>query len=110
MFEQGKQATSNTLALTGLAAHAATGQSQCGVRCMPRVTYPLRAHGVISQGVDIERNEEAVEQVVGKDSIERAHPQPQDVIDVVQVVEVLCYQRLQPPTVQVAEGGRGREL
>ena len=56
------------------------------------MTYPLRAHGAVGQGVDIERNEEPVEEVVSKDGVERPHPQPQDVIDVVQVVEVLCHQ------------------
>ena len=77
---------------TGLAVHVAAGWSRCGVRCKARVTYPLRAHGAVSQGVDIERNEEAVEEVVGEDSVQRPHPQPQDVIDVVQVVKMLRHQ------------------
>ena len=51
--------------------------------------------GAASEGVDVERDEESVEEVVGQDSVEGVDVQHEDVIDVVEVVQVLSHHILQ---------------
>lgn len=53
-----------------------------------RVTYRLWAN----QRVDIEGQEQAVEKVVGQNIIEKFTVNNEDIIQVVEVVKVLCYQ------------------
>ena len=60
--------------------------------------FKLTAHlGVIKlfalgEGVDIERNEEVVEEVVDQHEIEHVQANGQDVVQVVQVIQVLSHQ------------------
>ena len=51
-------------------------------------------HVFVGEGVDVERDEEAVEEVVGQDVIEALHLQGEDVGDVMEMVQVLCHQLL----------------
>lgn len=53
-----------------------------------RVTHRFRDN----QRVDIEGQEQAVEQVVSQNVIKEFTVDDEDVVQVVQVVEVLCYQ------------------
>lgn len=53
-----------------------------------RVTYRLRAN----QGVDIEGQEQAVEEVVGQYVVQEFTVNNEDIVQVVEVVQVLCHQ------------------
>ena len=46
----------------------------------------------LSEGVDVERNEKVVEEVVDQHKIERVQADGQDVVQVVQVIQVLSHQ------------------
>ena len=49
-----------------------------------------------SDGVNVEGDEEAVQEVIGEDGVERVDLQAEDVVQVVQVVQVLGHQVLEP--------------
>ena len=57
-----------------------------------------------SDGVDVEWDEEAVQEVIGEDGVERVDLQAEDVVQVVQVVQVLGHQVLEPIEASVAAG------
>ena len=57
---------------------------------------------MVCERVDIERNEEAVEEVVGQDLIETLDVQRQDVRDVVEMVQMLSHQLFQTTTTNMA--------
>ena len=56
----------------------------------------------LKQGVNIEGDQESVEQVVSDDLIEGRHIETEDVIDVVEMVKVFCYQFLQTTAIEMA--------
>lgn len=58
---------------------------------------------MVSNRKDIERDEESVEQLVCKNSVEAVHTKAEDVLDVVEVVKVFCHQLLEMTTIEVAE-------
>lgn len=53
-----------------------------------RVTYRLRTN----QRVDIQGQEQTVEEVVGQNVVEEFTVDDEDVVQVVEVVQVLCHQ------------------
>ena len=57
-----------------------------------------------SDGVDVEGDEEAVQEVISEDGVERVDLQAEDVVQVVQVVQVLGYKILEPIEASVAGG------
>ena len=57
---------------------------------------------MVSEGEDIERDEQSVEQLVRQHRVEAGHAQTHNVVDVVEMVQVFSHQPLQPATVQVA--------
>ena len=63
-----------------------------------------------SDGVDVEGDEEAVQEVIGEDGVERVDLQAEDVVQVVQVVQVLGHQVLEPIQASVAGGNTGTQL
>ena len=58
--------------------------------------HVFTGNGAASEGVDVQRDEESVEEMVGQDSVEGVDVQHEDVIDVVEVVQVLSHHVLQP--------------
>lgn len=66
---------------------------------MKEVGYRLGA----DQGVDVEGQEEAVEEVVRQDVVQEFTVYDEDVVQVVQVVQVLCDQVTQLPPVLMPE-------
>ena len=56
-----------------------------------RETHSFRERALVSEGEDVERNEESVEELVCQNRAQTAQPQVEDVFDVVQMVEVLCH-------------------
>lgn len=78
--------------------------SMCLRRHMQEAAGQLQTHLVrILQGVDVERQEEPVEQVVCEHIIEELTVDDQDVIEIVQVVQVLSHQVTQFPPIPVPE-------
>lgn len=69
---------------------------------MKGVGYRLGA----DQGVHVEGQEEAVEQVVRQDVVQEFTVYDEDVVQVVQVVQVLCNQVTQLPPVFMPEAQR----
>ena len=65
------------------------------VNCVPQFyrqcTYLFSTHGLVSQGVDIERDEQSVEKMVRKNVIEALNVEREDVRDIVEMVQVLGY-------------------
>ena len=49
-----------------------------------------------SDGVNVEGDEEAVQEVIGEYGVERVDLQAEDVVQVVQVVQMLSHQVLEP--------------
>ena len=63
---------------------------------------------MVSDRKDIERDEESVEQLVCKNSVEAVHTKAKDVLDVIEVVKVFCHQLLEMTTIEVAEDNHRR--
>ena len=51
----------------------------------------LCGDGVTGKGVNVKRDEEAVEEMVGEDSVERGNIETEDVINVVKMVKMFCH-------------------
>jgi hypothetical protein len=60
------------------------------IECFGEGVRSRSLHG--GQRVDVERDEELVEEVVGQDVVQVGDVQAEDVVQVVQVVQVLGYQ------------------
>ena len=60
-----------------------------------------------SDRVNVEGDEEAVQEVISEDGVERVDLQAEDVVQVVQVVQVLGHQVLEPIEASVAAGKYG---
>lgn len=73
---------------------------------MKEVGYRLGA----DQGVHVEGQEEAVEEVVRQDVVEEFTVYNEDVVQVVQVVQVLCNQVAQLPPVFMSGGRRKTKI
>lgn len=64
-----------------------------------------RAHLLLAdQREDVERQEEAVQQVIGQDVVQELAVDDEDVVQVVQVVQVLRHRVAQLPSVLMSEG------
>ena len=64
---------------------------------------------LLYQGIDVEGDEHAVEQVFHQDVVDVFYLQAQDVVHVVEVVKVLCYQVLQSIAMQMTGLNRTAE-
>ena len=74
--------------------------------CDPYFAH-LKPGGAVArpgQGEDVEWDEEPVEEVVGEHGVERLDLQAEDVVEVVEVVQVLRHEVLQPTQAAVAFG------
>lgn len=70
-----------------------------------RVSDGRRAHLLLAdQREDVERQEEAVQQVIGQDVVQELAVDDEDVVQVVQVVQVLRHQVAQLPSVLMSGG------
>ena len=73
------------------------------------MTHSLRERAVVSYRIDIEWDEQSVEQLVCKNSVEAVHTKTEDVLDVVEMVKVFSNQLFQTTTIEVAEENHGRD-
>ena len=65
-------------------------------------THPLRERTLVCEREDIEGYEESVQQLVCQNRAEAVQPQTQDVLDIVEMVQMLCHQFLQSTSIQMA--------